>query len=199
MKALNDNPLRTKALTSAVLKALSSYTAQTIGGKRLDFRAILSFALYGLLFDAPLCHYWYDFLGRFTTSLCGKQSSPLLKTAVSTLVDSTVWFPPYLWFYFVVFGLMSGKHKTTESAIKEANTELWPTLIASWKIWPGVTFVNMLILPESLFMPVGNAIGYFWNTYLAMKSLKGGKSKGPAEDVEPKTPAQDSPNKKVHL
>ena len=62
-------------------------------------------------------------------------------------------------------------------------------MVEGWKIWPAFTFINMLFLPESLFMPMGYIIGYFWNTYLSLK----GSTEAGSEDssTEPKTPAQD--------
>ena len=58
--------------------------------------------------------------------------------------------------------------KKTKDKVKR---DLWPALVAAWRIWPFYTFISMYFLPEEWWMPVGYFVGYMFNTYLKLLSV----------------------------
>ncbi|GFH14360.1 uncharacterized protein HaLaN_10399, partial [Haematococcus lacustris] len=60
---LHKKPLRTKALTSAMIASISDIVAQRIisGGYR-NWRRTLAMAIYGFLWNGPSAHFWQMFM-----------------------------------------------------------------------------------------------------------------------------------------
>ena len=76
--------------------------------------------------------------------------------------------------YYVVwmisFGYMAGSFESWEEATDKVKRDLWPAMLAAWRVWPFYTFISMYFLPEEWWMPVGYFVGYCFNTYLKLLS-----------------------------
>lgn len=60
---LQTQPLRTKALTAAVIAGTSDVIAQrALNGRHTNMRRTLAVAIYGLLWNGPSAHYWQKFM-----------------------------------------------------------------------------------------------------------------------------------------
>ncbi|CAG7838542.1 unnamed protein product [Allacma fusca] len=69
-KALEKNPLATKAFTSGFMSALGNIIGQRIklqndSDGRMRWRSVAAFGAFGFLVAGPVTHFWLDFLQRF--------------------------------------------------------------------------------------------------------------------------------------
>lgn len=81
-------------------------------------------------------------------------------------------------------GFLSGKYKNILEYQRDLGKNLMPTLLDAWKVWPAVNFVSMYLLPEMLWVPAGNVVGYFYNTLLMLKLSKQALAKEDAAHSE---------------
>lgn len=81
-------------------------------------------------------------------------------------------------------GFLSGKYKNILEYQLDLGKNLMPTLLDAWKVWPAVNFVSMYLLPEMLWVPAGNVVGYFYNTLLMLKLSKQALAKEDAAHSE---------------
>lgn len=49
--------------------------------------------------------------------------------------------------------------------------EFLPMLLASWRVWPMVTLLNLLVVPFDYRMMVGNSVGVLWGVYVTMQAM----------------------------
>eukprot|EP00943_MAST-04B_sp_MAST-4B-sp1_P001479 g1479.t1 len=169
-RGLIDRPYMFKGLTSTTLKMLSDLTGQIISeGKIVSFRTMISFGMFGFFIDSPLCHNWYAFVNRVTPRFTG--GSLFLTTAINCALDQFFFNPFYYVVWMISFGYMAGSFDSWEEAKDKVKRDLWPALVAAWRIWPFYTFISMYFLPEEWWMPVGYFVGYMFNTYLKLLSV----------------------------
>ena len=60
-----------------------------------------------------------------------------------------------------------------------------------------MNFILLYTLPEAMFTPAGNVVGYFWNTYLQLKTSKasdGGKGNGKGTRVKQEEETATTPS-----
>ena len=166
-RGLLENPYMFKGLTSTTLKMLSDMTGQLISeGKVVSFRTMVSFGMFGFFIDSPLCHNWYAFVNRVTPQYTG--GSLFLTTAINCALDQFLFNPFYYVVWMISFGYMAGSFESWEEATDKVKRDLWPAMLAAWRVWPFYTFISMYFLPEEWWMPVGYFVGYCFNTYLKL-------------------------------
>ena len=169
-RGLLENPYMFKGLTSTTLKMLSDMTGQLISeGKVVSFRTMVSFGMFGFFIDSPLCHNWYAFVNRVTPQYTGR--SLFLTTAINCALDQFLFNPFYYVVWMISFGYMAGSFESWEEATDKVKRDLWPAMLAAWRVWPFYTFISMYFLPEEWWMPVGYFVGYCFNTYLKLLSV----------------------------
>ncbi|KAL3372653.1 hypothetical protein AABB24_004943 [Solanum stoloniferum] len=87
---LQQHPLRTKAITAAVLSALSDIVAQKITGiKRLQMRRLLLKVLFGFAYLGPFGHFLHLLLDKLFKGK--KDTATVAKKVVLEQVTSSPW------------------------------------------------------------------------------------------------------------
>lgn len=44
-------------------------------------------------------------------------------------------------------------------------------LTASWRVWPTVTLLNLVVVPFDYRMIVGNLVGVCWGVYVTLRTI----------------------------
>jgi len=95
---------------------------------------------------------------------------PSHKALTMMVVDQTVFAPMFLPVYFTSLNLLKGT--PTDQIFSELKLFWWPTLVANWKVWPMVSFLNFMVIPLQYRVIFVNTIGLFWNTFLAYSASR---------------------------
>ena len=182
-KILDEHPLRTKMITSAVVSAFGSAlgsflsssansTRRTSSRKsdsvfsRINWVDVLSYALHGGLINAPLSHYWFEWLSA---------NGPSSNTA-SVLVDQLVVQPPLLVLMFVCLDVCRANIRATINQFREARvvsnalTNVGPTVVASWRFWPFAVYLTFKYLKKKHYTVALNLCSVAWTVYLSRGS-----------------------------
>ncbi|KAK5579581.1 hypothetical protein RB653_009265 [Dictyostelium firmibasis] len=164
MKKLKSKPIQTKALTSATLSFISSVVAQKfIEKKKINWNAVIKFTIWGLI-SSPLVHYWHIILDRLFKNIKDKYQS-----WGKLIVDQLVFAPFINIAFYSVLAILDGKPK---SILFKLYFDLFPTLKASWKVWPLAQLINFRFVPSHLRVLFGNLVGFCWGMYLSILSTK---------------------------
>ncbi|CAH0490849.1 unnamed protein product [Peronospora farinosa] len=151
---LQDFPLLTKGVTSAILFGLGDRFAQ-----RLETNDDKMFG--------PIGHVWYNFLEK---TIRGKGTAAIIKKIA---IDQLILAPPLALAFFTYAGYSEGEplHDTVKTAV----TKLRPTLAVNWTVWPLVhvgTFGFVPLQYRVLYINVAN-IG--WSAFLSQMASKDGQ------------------------
>jgi hypothetical protein len=144
-----------------------------------QWKRVWAFALFGIFVDTPFCQFWYSRLPRLTTAIVGPPSKThaLVRTSVSTILDTLIFSPVFYVLYFLFFGFVSGTYKTLQEAIEDIKVKLFPAWSAGTKVWPAANFITMFLLPQKLWMPANNLVAYAFNIYLSLLNTSSSSSK----------------------
>lgn len=141
--------------------------AQAITGVPVfDVARCLRFAAYGFFISAPANHHWH----RFLDSSIGAQrptgpTSLLLKLAA----DQLLFAPTFTVVFYAWMGVLQGRPDLVAATL---GVKFWPTLIAKWSFWPGVSLFNLRYVPQRLRVFVINVFGILWSCYVSMLSAQ---------------------------
>ncbi|KAG5190898.1 hypothetical protein JKP88DRAFT_297357 [Tribonema minus] len=185
LATLKRRPLPTKMVTSAIVCGLGDAICQmlTAGGfgalrHALDFRRLVLYSTMGGLYVAP------DMVPGKVTLVKAKKA--LNMTFIDTLASPLI-NGGFLYVFTAANCLASGAAVTGAAGagleklqvlanlmrianlnnIVDKNTCLWPTLLASWKMWPLANFFNFLLVPPHLRVLYLNVVGLVWHTVLS--------------------------------
>eukprot|EP01112_Ceratiomyxa_fruticulosa_P020445 TRINITY_DN695_c0_g1_i1.p1 TRINITY_DN695_c0_g1~~TRINITY_DN695_c0_g1_i1.p1 ORF type:complete len:193 (+),score=49.19 TRINITY_DN695_c0_g1_i1:99-677(+) len=163
--SLKKNPIRTKALTSAILSFLSNVIAQKFIEKRrgLDYARLIRFTVFALL-SSPVTHKWYELCDSIFR---GRKSSTQVYERLA--LDQLLFAPFINVYFFTVMCILGGNPSSAPAVVR---SQLWPTLKASWKVWPLAQFINFNFVPPQLRVLFGNFVAFFWSMYLSSLSSK---------------------------
>jgi hypothetical protein len=140
-----------------------------------DFKRTLRFAAYNFCV-APLGGKWYMFLDKYfpmpvVTGVVSKaiQNQAMKKAngiAIKRMItDQTLFAPAGLVVFFTAMGLSeTGKWEGVKEKFRDAYV---PALIANYKVWPLVQFINFKFMPLQYRLPFASSIGIVWNAYLS--------------------------------
>jgi hypothetical protein len=143
--------------------------------KTWDFGRTLRFATYNFCV-APFGGKWYMFLDRFfpmpvVTGAVSKavQSQLARKANVMAIkrmaADQILFAPAGLVLFFTVMGLVeTGQWEGIKEKFRDA---YMPALIANYKVWPAVQFINFKFMPLQYRLPFVSSLGIIWNAYLS--------------------------------
>lgn len=173
---LFNNPIRTKAVTSAIIASGGNLAAQRIAGvKYLDTNSFLAYGIYGLLFGGTIPHYFYGWMERAVPE---EAAFNLIKKLI---LERLIYSPLYTAFTQYMISRLEGKNH--EHAVKQLKALYWVVLTSSWKYLTLIQLLNLSVVPPMLRVLTVNLIGFFWTIYIANKrrqiQAEGvGKSKG---------------------
>ncbi|RMX63400.1 hypothetical protein DD238_007619 [Peronospora effusa] len=172
---LQDFPLLTKGVTSAILFGLGDRFAQRLETNddksdredRYGLKRTARMMVWGGLVFGPIGHVWYNFLEK---TIRGKGTAAIIKKIA---IDQVILAPPLALAFFTYAGYAEGEplHDTVKTAV----TKLRPTLAVNWTVWPLVhvgTFGFVPLQYRVLYINVAN-IG--WSAFLSQMASKDGQ------------------------
>ncbi|KAJ3782071.1 hypothetical protein GGU10DRAFT_364747 [Lentinula aff. detonsa] len=197
LSALASHPLRTKALTTALLCFLQEILGSNLAGlpakkvpkdspsiykflanAHIDARAI-KMAIYGFLISAPLSHF---LVGALQKAFAGKTGT---RARVAQIVTSNLLISPIqASTYLASMAIISGA-RSTNDIIKTIQSGFWSVIRVSWTVNPLVIAIAQNYIPLHLWVPFFNAVQFVLGTYfnyrvkkLRMKKEKDELNKG---------------------
>ncbi|KAI9713521.1 MAG: hypothetical protein M1820_000903 [Bogoriella megaspora] len=171
LKQLQENPLRTKILTSGTLAALQEVLASWIANDRNKdghyfTSRVPKMAVYGAFVSAPLGHVLISvlqkvFAGR--TSLKAK----ILQIIVSNLIVSPIQNTVYLMSMAVIAGA-----RTFHQIRATVRAGFMPVMKVSWITSPLALAFAQKFLPEQTWVPFFNVVAFVIGTYINAHTKK---------------------------
>eukprot|EP00804_Cyclotella_cryptica_P024724 CCRYP_001704-RA/>CCRYP_001704-RA protein AED:0.42 eAED:0.40 QI:0/-1/0/1/-1/0/1/0/173 len=166
----------TSAIVSAFGSALGSYLSNTSSRKvdkqtgsvfsKINWTDVLSYAIHGGLINAPISHYWFEWL-----SVNGPSSN-----TASVLVDQLVVQPPLLVLMFVCLDIFRANIRATINQFREARVisnaleNAGPAIVASWRFWPFAVYLTFKYLKKKHYTVALNLCSVAWTVYLSRRS-----------------------------
>merc|ERR1712100_416597 len=149
----HQNPLRTKALTSAMISLSADITAQKLleRQKYWDFVRSFKMALTSFIL-APMHHTWFKVQARIFAGKTGP-----MWTLIKVLVDQAFYTPLVNIAFYTVQTLLSGG--SLADAKRTIRAKLIRTLAMAYRVWPLASWINQTYVPEEmrvLFMSMTN-------------------------------------------
>ena len=166
LRRLEEEPLRTKALTAALLAGLADVIAQRLVSSRsaLNWRRTLSIALYGLLWGGPSNHYWQQVLER----IFPKRGDPL-RAVKKVALDQLTYGPlNNILFMTYIAAVVEGRSWAATRAKVRAD---YPAVqIKGWRLWPAAQFLNQTFVPLEMRVLWTNGVALVWSTFLITRA-----------------------------
>jgi peroxisomal membrane protein 2 len=163
--ALQKNPIRTKAYTSATLGAVSELLASVLAGEKDPVTGsyyssrVPKMALYGFFISAPLSHYL----------ILGLQKAFRGKTGVlwklAQIVASNLVVTPILSSVFVAYMAVVAGATNLRQVFAAWKVGFLPVVKASWLTSPITLAVAQAFIPEHAWVPFFSVFAFFLGTY----------------------------------
>ncbi|OQO14762.1 hypothetical protein B0A48_00144 [Cryoendolithus antarcticus] len=171
LKKLQEDPLRTKMVTSGSLAGLQEFLASWIAKDRSKHghyftSRVPKMAVYGAFISAPLGHVMISLLQRLfagRTSLKAK----ILQIIVSNLVISPIQNGVYLTSMAVIAGA-----RTFHQVRATVRAGFMPVMKVSWITSPVALAFAQAFLPQETWVPFFNLIGFIIGTYINAHTKK---------------------------
>ncbi|KAJ9689698.1 hypothetical protein PVL29_012408 [Vitis rotundifolia] len=162
---LQHHPLRTKAITAAVLSAVSDIVSQKLSGiQKLQLKRLLLKVLLGFVYLGPFGHFLHILLDKLFK---GKKDS---KTVAKKVVLEQLTASPWNNFVFMVYyGLVIEGRNWTQ--VKTKIKKDYPAVqYTSWTFWPVVGWVNHQYVPLQLRVIFHGVIACAWGIFLTLQA-----------------------------
>jgi hypothetical protein len=168
---LDQHPIKTKAISSAVTNVIGDIIAQEIAGnKKLDVMRTVKFGSFGLIVTGPLVHFWYKLLNQVFSRFPTTPLTVVIKIALHQLV-----FTPAL---FVLFWTWIAMFEGTVHKLKsQISNNMLRMVVAQLKIWPLAQYINFRYVPLNLQVLFSNLVALVWNIYFSLLNASGKKLK----------------------
>nr|OQO26644.1 hypothetical protein B0A51_07918 [Rachicladosporium sp. CCFEE 5018] len=171
LKKLQEDPLRTKMVTSGSLAGLQEFLASWIAKDRSKHghyftSRVPKMAVYGAFISAPLGHVMISLLQRLfagRTSLKAK----ILQIIASNLVISPIQNAVYLTSMAVIAGA-----RTFHQVHATVRAGFMPVMKVSWITSPVALAFAQAFLPQETWVPFFNLIGFVIGTYINAHTKK---------------------------
>lgn len=167
--------MATSFAVSAFGSALGSYLSSLDGKKspnqgrprqpRIDWIEVFSYAIHGGLINAPISHYWFEWLSEHGPGSDTK----------SVLVDQLVVQPPLAVLMFTCLDVIRASLKAATSQFLEAGVvskaiqNAAPAVVASWRFWPFVLYFSFKKLKRKYWTVSLNLASVIWTVYLSRR------------------------------
>ncbi|WOL19294.1 hypothetical protein Cni_G28092 [Canna indica] len=162
---LQAHPLRTKAMTSAVLAGCSDAIAQKISGiKKLQFRRMFLLMLYGFCYGGPFGHFFHKVMEKIFKGKQGKKT-----IAKKVLVEQLTVSPWNNMLFMLYYGLvLEGR---PFSLVRRKLKNDYPSIqLTAWKFWPIVGWINYQYMPLQLRVLFQSFVASCWAIFLNLKA-----------------------------
>eukprot|EP00249_Psilotum_nudum_P012192 c23636_g1_i2 orf=471-1028(+) len=165
LRALQKHPLRTKAITAAVLAGSSDVVAQKVaGGKKLQLRRFSLIVLYGFFYAGPFGHFLHKLLDYI---FGGRRDSTIVAKKVT--LEQLITGPWNNFLFMAYFGLIVEGRPW--SLVKNKIRKDYPSVILNaWKVWPIISWVNYTYMPIHLRVLFHSLVAACWGVFLNMKA-----------------------------
>ncbi|RDL33200.1 uncharacterized protein BP5553_08639 [Venustampulla echinocandica] len=182
-------PILDTTLQAALMSAASNVVAQSLAiYQHKDFSAIDSaafvyFTVFALL-STPPNFLWQEWLensfpaikkknvGNLDKGLVPSQKGDRLSvsnTAIKFLLDQSLGAGVNTMLFIVVMGMFKGLEWA--QILDTLQRDFWQMILASYKVWPFVCLLNLVVVPFEYRMLVGNTVGFGWSVYLSLFQL----------------------------
>ena len=169
---LEQNPIKTKSLTSGVIFALSDYLAQRIErtdkNEPLNWKRITGGTLVGLLYFGPAAHYWYEMIFKLLPG------TSLISTLQKAFWGQAIFGPVFTCIFFGTSLIQAGTFSLGSWWTKIVN-DLPGAWLAGAGYWPLVDFISYSVVPVKWIPLFVNLCSLVWTVYL---SIVANRSKG---------------------
>ena len=188
LNRLQTNPMVTKAITAAIISALSDVGAsQVSGGGGVTARSVMHQFGIGLVIRGPLVHYFHTFLDRVVFARVMDQSrAPVVIGKV--LIDQFLFAPPFTALYFYVIGLL--EDKSLRDVTRKVRRELLDVMKSNWLIWIPANLIGYYAIPLELRVLWGNVVGILWTAILIAKVRRTGSTPAVTDTAGRETPEE---------
>ncbi|GIZ46463.1 hypothetical protein CKM354_000958900 [Cercospora kikuchii] len=171
LKKLQDDPLRTKMITSGTLAGAQEFLASWIAKDRSKHghyftSRVPKMAVYGAFISAPLGHVMISILQKLfagRTSLRAK----ILQILVSNLIISPIQNAVYLTSMAIIAGA-----RTFHQIRATVKAGFMPVMKVSWITSPIALAFAQAFLPNEVWVPFFNLIGFIIGTYINAHTKK---------------------------
>ncbi|KAF2788296.1 hypothetical protein K505DRAFT_255851 [Melanomma pulvis-pyrius CBS 109.77] len=171
LKQLQENPLRTKMLTSGTLSGLQEFLASWIAHDRSKqghyfTSRVPKMAIYGAFISAPLGHVLITILQKIfrgRTSLKAKILQILASNLIVSPIQNTI--------YLISMAIIAGA-RTFHQVRATVKAGFMPVMKVSWIVSPISLAFAQKFLPEHTWVPFFNIIGFIIGTYINSHTKK---------------------------
>ncbi|CAK3863608.1 Peroxisomal membrane 2 [Lecanosticta acicola] len=171
LKQLQENPLRTKMVTSGALAGTQEFLASWIAKDRSKHghyftTRVPKMAVYGAFISAPLGHVMISILQKLfagRTSLRAK----IMQIIVSNLIISPIQNAAYLTSMAVIAGA-----RTFHQVRATVRAGFMPVMKVSWITSPIALAFAQAFLPNEVWVPFFNFVGFVIGTYINAHTKK---------------------------
>jgi protein Mpv17 len=163
---LHNNPISTKAITSASVYAIGDLIAQRTEGKamgELDRMRALRSLLAGLIGHGPLSHLWYNFSENLFHNILHWTAWWSIVPKVA--LDQGFWGPIWNNTYLLLLGLM--KRESLDTIWQDAKRTTIPLVVSGLKLWPLAHCVTYGLIPVENRLLWVDLVEILWVTILA--------------------------------
>jgi peroxisomal membrane protein 2 len=162
---LKQNPLQTKALTSAAIAGISDIIAQLLlTGEYQSIARTCKVAMFGFCWSGPATHYWQDFLQRLFHG-----QNDILTVMKKVFIDQMS-FGPIMNVAFMAFVTLALEGRDI-SALGAKILHDYPLVqLNGWKVWPLAALINYRFVPLQFRVLFVNLVALGWSTFLLLRS-----------------------------
>ncbi|XP_044754665.1 peroxisomal membrane protein PMP22 [Coccinella septempunctata] len=159
---LYTNPIRTNAITGALIAAGGNYASQFLAGKKvINNQTILAYGAFGLLFGGTIPHFFYLGLDHMVSD------EAAMATIKRFLIERIIYTPLFQAFFLYMLARFEGKDHQT--AMRQIQSLYWTVLTTSWKYITIIELMNQMVVPPMLRVLVSNLIAFFWTIFISNK------------------------------
>jgi len=164
---LEEKPVLVKSMTSLFGFALGDICAQHLCGGVYDPLRTARLTAFGVFMDGPVGHCWYTLLDNNVMP-----DNPKSVKAIITkmALDQVVWAPVFSCVFFTFIRTLEGH---PELALSTIQSELVPTILANYALWPLAHIINFRFVPSQQRILYINFVQVLWTCYLSNLAVNG--------------------------
>ncbi|XP_031473754.1 protein sym-1 [Nymphaea colorata] len=165
LRLLEESPVLTKALTSALLTFIGDSISQLLIERvpTWDLKRTFLFAFLGMVLVGPTLHFWYLSLSQLV-SLSGVSG-----VFLRLLLDQFIFSPLFIGVFLSTLVVLEGR---PSEVLPKLRQEWFSAVIANWQLWIPFQFLNFLFVPQIFQVLFANVVAVAWNVILSFKAHK---------------------------
>jgi protein Mpv17 len=180
-----DGPIASATTQAVVWGALSNVFAQGYTAYRtnslqsIDMTSFVHFLINAIIVTPPNC-LWQNWLedtfpttvgetpseNRKSDGKLDKKQLSIKNTIAKFFLDQTLGCWTNTLMFIMVMGLLKGR--STDAIMFTIHNDFWSMVFASYRLWPLVCLLNLVVVPFDYRMLVGNTAGFGWGVYMSL-------------------------------